>query len=298
MEYQYYICDVFTDQIFGGNPLAVIPNATGLTTEQMQKIAREFNFSESTFVFPTERQGCQYQVRIFTPSREVPFAGHPNVGTAFVLDEIGKIALNQGDTAVFDEKAGIVPVIKTDISQGQMAYQLTAPEPLSLGEPLPVELLAEALTIEPDSIMVGVHQPLVASVGLAFIMVELSDTEVLSRCKINMQAFEKLHDLGVMPDIHAYVVDDDGNTIHSRMFAPLDGVPEDPATGSANCALAALLHHFSEDGVDEHNYAINQGVDMGRPSKLYATVTDHPSGPPVVKIAGQAVMFSSGQLII
>src|SRR5215469_10630687 len=141
MKYLYYICDVFTEMRFGGNQLAVLPKADGLSTEQMQQIAREFNFSESTFVFPA-KAGHTRHVRIFTPAREVPFAGHPNVGTAFVLASAGELGeIKSSFTAIFEEEAGLVSVA-IHVSGGKIrSCELTAPQSLSIGKTLPSELV-------------------------------------------------------------------------------------------------------------------------------------------------------------
>ena len=147
MQHRYFICDVFTEKRFGGNPLAVLPDARGISDAQMQRVAREFNFSESTFVLPAET-GHTRRVRIFTPTKEIPFAGHPNVGTAFVLTAIGELG-DPGDSfeVTFEEKAGLVPVAISRRDGGAIACELTAPEPLTLGEPLPVAEVAAALSL-------------------------------------------------------------------------------------------------------------------------------------------------------
>ena len=139
VQYKYYICDVFTKKRFGGNPLAVLPDASGLTDKQMQQIAREFNFSESTFVFPPEN-GNTRKVRIFTPSTEVPFAGHPNIGTAFVLASLGIIEeFYETTEIVFEEKAGLVPIFLRKLDDGSFWCELQAPEKISIGKKISFE---------------------------------------------------------------------------------------------------------------------------------------------------------------
>jgi trans-2,3-dihydro-3-hydroxyanthranilate isomerase len=143
-EYRYHTCDVFTREAFGGNPLAVVPDARGLDTEAMQALAREFNYSETTFVLPAG-QGCTRKVRIFTPRIEVPFAGHPNIGTAFMLASLGEVSLAEGaGTVTFEEQAGVVPIRIEQDAEGQTFCELTAPEPLSLGPEVAVEVPAAA----------------------------------------------------------------------------------------------------------------------------------------------------------
>ena len=297
MRYRYFICDVFTETRFGGNQLAVLPEAEGLSDRQMQAIAREFNFAESSFVLPP-KQGHTRQVRIFTPATEMPFAGHPNVGTAFVLattGELGKLA--DTTTIEFEEKAGIVP-IRIE-RRGELVWcELTAPEKLSLGKKVTVEGVATAASLSPADFVTTTHEPQVASVGLPFIMAELRNRDVLKRARLNAGAFDTLAEQGVTPDIHMYVrpakKGGDDFDIHARMFAPLDGVPEDPATGSANCALAAMLTQYDGKASGTFRYRISQGVDMGRPSVLEARVEKRDGAIASSHIGGACVLVSEG----
>src|SRR5205809_2683048 len=241
MKYRYYICDVFTERRFGGNPLAVLPKADGLSDRQMQQISREFNFSESTFVFPP-RAGHTRHVRIFTPAAEIPFAGHPNVGTAFVLCAAGEFGeINSSLTVTFEEEAGLVSVA-IRAKEGKIAScELAAPQSLSLGKTVPAELVASAVSLNREDILTDTHHPQICSVGLPFVFTELQDRAALERARINKSGFDALRDLGVEPQLHLYTRMSDDFDIRARMFAPLSGVTEDPATGSANCALAGLL---------------------------------------------------------
>lgn len=292
----YVICDVFTQQQFGGNPLAVITDASGLSAEQMQKIAREFNFSESTFVLPPA-EGGDARMRIFTPSREVPFAGHPNIGTAFVLTQKGILASDQPEI-VIEQPAGKV-VLQQRQGSHQGRFRLTAPEALSLGQTFPRELLAQALGLNLDDIVIENHLPRVASCGLAFVLVELAGEAALEKAKVVTDGFEALAATGVMPDVHAYArsekPESDSVDVCTRMFAPHDGVPEDPATGSANCALAGMLLSC-DDRLQQGQWRIDQGFKMGRPSRLYAGAIRTESGEIVASVAGDAVLVAQGQL--
>lgn len=297
MRYRYYICDVFTNTRFGGNQLAVLPEAHGLTTTQMQQITREFNFAESTFVLPPTA-GQTRRVRIFTPAREMPFAGHPNVGTAFVLATAGELGdIGDSTTVTFEEGAGNVPV-RIERRGRSLVCELTAPEALSLGETVPVELVARAASLATDDIVTDSHAPQVASVGLPFIMVEVKHRAALKRARIDMAGFEAIGALNVMPDIHLYVrtrrMDGDDFDIRARMFAPLDGVPEDPATGSANCALAAMLTHYENGRSGTSRYRISQGVELGRPSVLEARIEKRDGAIASAHIGGECVLVSEG----
>ena len=298
MKYNYYTCDVFTDQRFGGNQLAVLPDASGLNDKQMQQIAREFNFSESTFVLPAD-EGSTRKVQIFTPTREVPFAGHPNIGTAFVLATAGEFGeIGESTEVVFEEKAGLVRISIRKSDQGAISCELKAPQVFSLGKELPAEMVAEALCLSASEIVTDIHSPIVASVGLPFLMVELRDRSVLQKAGINPIGFERIADQGVMPDIHLYVRSDDEFDIRARMFAPLDGVPEDPATGSANCALAGLLAHYHESTSGHFEWRIAQGVEMGRPSLLQARAEKTADKVLSTWIGGSCVLVSEGHIYI
>ena len=298
MKYNYYTCDVFTDQRFGGNQLAVLPEASGLNDKQMQQIAREFNFSESTFVLPAD-EGSTRKVQIFTPTREVPFAGHPNIGTAFVLATAGEFGeIGESTEVVFEEKAGLVRISIRKSDQGAISCELKAPQVFSLGKELPAEMVAEALCLSASEIVTDIHSPIVASVGLPFLMVELRDRSVLQKAGINPIGFERIADQGVMPDIHLYVRSDDEFDIRARMFAPLDGVPEDPATGSANCALAGLLAHYHESTSGHFEWRIAQGVEMGRPSLLQARAEKTADKVLSTWIGGSCVLVSEGYIYV
>jgi len=298
VKYRYYTCDVFTETRFGGNQLAVLPQAVGLSTQRMQEIAREFNFSETTFVFPA-RAGHTRHVRIFTPAREIPFAGHPNVGTAFVLASAGEFGeIKSSLTVTFEEEGGLVSVAIHEAGGKVASCELTAPQALSFGKTLPVELVAAAISIDSKDIVTKTHGPQVASVGLPFIMVELRDRSVLERARISMSGFEALAAEDVMPDVYLYTRGTDGFDIRARMFAPLSGVPEDPATGSANCALAGLLAHYSQDSNGSFSWRIAQGVEMGRPSTLIARAEKKDGVVQTTRIGGATVLVSEGMIYL
>jgi trans-2,3-dihydro-3-hydroxyanthranilate isomerase len=298
VKYRYYTCDVFTETRFGGNQLAVLPEAVGLSAQQMQQIAREFNFSETTFVFPA-RAGHTRHVRIFTPAREIPFAGHPNVGTAFVLASAGEFGeIKSSLTITFEEESGLVSVTIQESGGKVASCELTAPQSLSFGKTLPVELVAAAISIDPKEIVTKTHGPQVASVGLPFVFTELRDRSVLERVRINMSGFEALAAQDVMPDVYLYIRSPDEFDIRARMFAPLSGVPEDPATGSANCALAGLLAYYKEDPNGSFTWRIAQGVEMGRPSTLIARAEKKDGVVQTTRIGGATVLVSEGVLYL
>jgi trans-2,3-dihydro-3-hydroxyanthranilate isomerase len=297
MTYQFFICDVFTKHAFQGNQLAVFPKASGLKDEQMQQIAHEFNFSETTFVFPPE-QGQTKRVRIFTPTSEIPFAGHPNLGTAFTLYRNGYLGEVQPPLkVVFEEDAGLVPVTITNPDDGHPFFELQAPTPLSLGAEIRLESVSQALNLPGSAIRLDRHRPQLASVGMPFLMVELKDREALEKARPNLDAFQVLQAQGVSM-MHLYVHSEDEFDLRTRMFAPFDGMTEDPATGSANCALAGLLVHL-EEGLDrDYDWRIAQGVEMGRPSELRARARKQNGVVTTTWIGGNCIQIAEGNLHI
>jgi trans-2,3-dihydro-3-hydroxyanthranilate isomerase len=297
MRLRYLICDVFTDTRFGGNQLAVLPEAEGLSDGQMQQIAREFNFSETTFVLPAQA-GYDRRVRIFTPSQEVPFAGHPNIGTAFVLATLGEFGpLAEPRRVTFEEGAGLVPVAIHRRDGVRIWCELTAPQSLALGQTVSAQSVASAVSLAADDIITASHLPRVASVGLPLLLAELIDREALARARPDIPGFEGLAAEGIDPPfVHLYTRVSDDFDLRARMFAPLDGIPEDPATGSANCALAGLLSQIDPAADATFSWRIAQGVEMGRPSVLEARTEKRAGAVVNVWIGGDSVLVSEGFL--
>jgi trans-2,3-dihydro-3-hydroxyanthranilate isomerase len=293
MKVPFQTVDVFTDRPFGGNPLAVIPDAQGLTSAQMQSIAAEFNLAETTFVLPAKDPAHTAEVRIFTPKAEMPFAGHPNVGTAFVLARMGRIA---GDSLVFEEKAGLVPMTLTSEGGIVVAARLAAPRQLSLGETISREIVASAVGLAVGDI---VGQPVVASTGNNFLFAEVASRETLKRATYNGEVFARHLPMDRTVGVHLYVTaKEHGVDIQTRMFAPLYGVPEDPATGSANISLIGLLAHRDSRSDLMLAKTIGQGFDMGRPSILQAAAEKKAGAVTATYIGGRCVQMMSGVLEI
>lgn len=286
MKVPFQTVDVFTDRKFGGNPLAVIPDAQGLTAEQMQSIAAEFNLAETTFVLPPKDPKNTAHVRIFTPKSEMPFAGHPNVGTAFVLARMGRTA----ERFVFEEGAGLVPLDLTRENGAVVSARLAAPQSLSLGETVSAEIVAQAAGLRASDI---VGEPIVASTGNKFLFAELSSREALKAASYNIEVFRKHLPMERVVGVHLYVI---APEIQSRMFAPLFGVPEDPATGSANITLIGLLALRDPRSDVTFSRTIGQGVDMGRPSVLEATAEKKAGKVVATYIGGRCVPMLSGTI--
>ena len=299
MKLPFSTVDVFTDRRFGGNPLAVVTDGRNLSTEQMQAIAAEFNLAETTFVLPPKDARHTAEVRIFTPKAEMPFAGHPNVGTAFVLARAGECHGRKlsGDRLVFEEKAGLVNMDLTRENGVVTAARLAAPVPLTLGEAYPVELVAEACSLEPADIRTGTHAPCIASCGVPLIFVEVTTRGALKSAAPRGDVFTRHLPRDRVTGIHLYVpVKEHGVEIQSRMFAPLHGIPEDPATGGANVALIGLLAHYHPEADLTLAKTIGQGFDMGRPSVLEAA-SEKKGGKVVANyIGGRCVPMMSGTI--
>ncbi|KAK0639934.1 phenazine biosynthesis protein PhzF family [Cercophora newfieldiana] len=295
--------DVFTSSRFAGNPLAVIPDARGLSTEDMQRIAREFNYSESTFVLPPNDPSNDAHVRIFTPTTEVPFAGHPNVGTAFILGQLPSLFDKPvGETLRFEEKAGVVSVtLLRDRHSAVTGATIRAPGPLTTASTIPLELIARCASIATSQVKITNHAPIIASVGLAFAFAELNDLAALAAARPNASVF---HEADVMYGAQApafplflYVRDEKSPWyIRARMFAPLDHVPEDPATGSASAGLGAFLVAGLEEKDATVGATIEQGVEMGRRSVIGLEVRKEGGEVKDVLVTGSCVKVMSGSM--
>jgi trans-2,3-dihydro-3-hydroxyanthranilate isomerase len=295
--------DVFTDRPFGGNPLAVVPDARGVTSEQMQAIAAEFNLSETTFVLPPQDPAHTAQVRIFTPRAELPFAGHPNVGTAFVLAATGGGASAarpaDGDAMIFEEKAGLVPMTLLRDGGVVTGARLAAPQGLSIGATIARETIAAACSLASDDIDTRVHEPCVASCGAPLIFAAVTSRAVLAAARPRTEVFAQHAALSRAVGIHLYVEAASAMAdIEARMFAPHYGVVEDPATGAANVTLAALLASCAAEPDGRLEWRISQGVDMGRPSLLVAAAEKQGGKVVAAYVGGGCVPVMSGVMTL
>jgi len=299
MKQQFTTVDVFTNVKFGGNPLAVFPNASGLSAEQMQAIAAEFNLAETTFVLPPKDPAHTAHVRIFTPRAELPFAGHPNVGTAFVLARRGECHGRKvtGDRLVFEEKAGLVPLDLTREGREVVAARLAAPQKLTLGDEIAPEIVAEMCGVAVNEIETRSHRPLIASCGNDFAFAEVTSRSALAKATVRGDALARHLPMARAIGLHLYTpVREHGVDIQSRMFAPLFGVPEDPATGSANVTLIGLLAHFQPEADLTLSKTIGQGFDMGRPSLLEGSAVKKAGRVVNTYIGGRCVPMLSGTI--
>jgi len=292
--YPFVTVDVFTNQRFGGNPLAVFTDARGLSDADMQNLAAEFNLSETTFVLPPEDPSHTARMRIFTPKAEMPFAGHPSVGTGFVLAQMGR---GVDGALTLEVPAGLVEV---KITQGEGGAAtggvISAPRPLTFGPTLPVETIAACAGLTPADMIVTGHAPIEASVGVSFFFAEVT-SEALTRAAPDLAAFRAAANaeagLGDRLSLHFYARD--GDKIRARMFAPLGGILEDSATGSANATLAALLLSLTDR--ESQEFDIVQGVEMGRPSLLRATARRAADGIRAT-VGGDCITVLRGEAVV
>lgn len=309
MTYRYHTADVFTDAPFGGNQLAVIPDARGLTTAQMNSITREFNFSETVFVLPPEDPKHTRRIRIFTPGSELPFAGHPTVGTAFVLAATGEIVLAGDETRIVLEE-GVGPVqVTIRAENGRPVFaQLTAAKLPEKGPgSYDVATIASVLSLDTADIDAGGTYAIEAvSVGVPFLFVPICTLGALGRARIRMDQWEEHLRDSWASEIFLFVEDDasharDGvrngdGVMRARMFAPTLGIPEDPATGSAAASFGGYLAWRSSKRDGTLRYTIHQGVEMGRPSRLDVEADVRDGDVTAIRVGGASVLVSSGTL--
>jgi trans-2,3-dihydro-3-hydroxyanthranilate isomerase len=304
MTFRYAILDVFTDKPLAGNALAVLPDATGLDDDRMQSIAREFNLSETVFVFPPDNPLHSGRLRIFTPSAELPFAGHPTVGTAVLLARAKMAEAGPGRhevVLVLEEKVGPVRcgVFITGGPTGHAVFDVPR-KPEMVESRLSAELLAAALGIAPTDIGFENHKPSVYTAGVPYSFVPVRDLAAIGRARPNAGAWEAA--LGSEGHAAAYLycrqTESAASQFHARMFWPNAGITEDPATGSAVAAFAGVVRHFDGLTTGSHRYIIEQGFEMKRPSLIKLEIDIANGEIAAARIGGDAVVIAEGTLEI
>ncbi|MBX6372782.1 MAG: PhzF family phenazine biosynthesis protein [Acetobacteraceae bacterium] len=300
MEVEFHTVDVFTDRAFAGNQVAVVPDATGLTGAQMQAIAAEFGYSATAYVLPPHDRGSLARVRVFTPRCEVPFAGQPSVGTAFVLGRLGRAhGRPAGLRMVFEAKAGPVLVELMRDGAKLTGAAVRAPLPLELGPEVAPEAVALCAGLACSDICTEHHAPVVASVGVPFVLAELRDMTALARARPCAEAFAVHMPLGFAKGLHLYVRNGAGDRrLSARTFAPLHGIGEDSATGSANAALAGLLATLAASPTRKValSLAVSQGEATGRPGLIEVSAKRLDGAPVQVWIKGHCAPVMRGQV--
>ena len=301
MQLTYYTLDVFTERRLAGNPLAVVTDgAAGLDTAAMQAIAREFNLSETVFVLPSEKPAHSAKVRIFTPARELPFAGHPTIGTAVLLAELREGTTSDEALIVLEQSIGTVRV-GVRLRNGAPYAEFDAPKlPVEAGLLPPADRLAAGLGLLPSEIGFENHKPSCFAAGNAFAFVPVSSLDAIARARPQFPhwnaAFEEQGLVGAF--LYTRQCAHTTSSFHARMFAPASGIAEDPATGSAAVCFAGVVKHFDTLPDGSHRRVIEQGYEMGRPSELTLTMEVDQGKLGNVRIGGHAVRVSNGQLTI
>ncbi len=301
-EFEYVTLDVFTDRKFGGNQLAVFPDARGIPEELLLTIAREFNYSETTFCYPPVNPAHAANVRIFTPGAEVPFAGHPTVGTAIALVASGKFGSPSGESRiVLEEKVGPIPVTVRIGTDGSAFAQFSVAKLPEVGPPAPSRsMLAKILSINTEDVLSARYAPEPVSCGLPFLMVGVTGLDALERARVRFEKWETTLQSAWAPDLFVFAKDPAGGDTHyrARCFVPSCSVPEDPATGSANACFAGYLamRERAKDGA--FRWTVDQGVEMGRASRIEIEADKAAGSVTAIRVGGAAVQVMRGTLHI
>lgn len=295
---RYAVLDVFTEDRLAGNPLAVVRDSEGLDTERMQAIAAEFNLSETVFVLPPEHPAHSARLRIFTPGRELPFAGHPTVGTAILLalERFDGTTMKEG-IIVLEEDIGSIRCgvkLKQRGAYAEFDIPVLPDKPENGGDR---DLIAAALCLEPNEIGFENHKPTRCSAGVPFAFVPVRDLERLNRAKVSGRAFEEAFgERGAF--IYTRETASEANDFQARMFAPAHGINEDPATGSAAAAFAGIINLYDQPPPGVTRYRIEQGYAMHRPSLIELELEIEKKALSAVRIGGHAVVVARGELLV
>jgi len=298
MRARFYTLDVFTDRTFGGNPLAMFPDATKIPESALQSIALELNLSETVFVYPPTDPKHTRRVRIFTPVFEMPFAGHPTVGCAFALAALGEIPLEGEARIVLEEGVGPVPVLVRGEFKKPTFAQLSVAKLPETGPPPPGRThLAEMLSLDPSDILGGMAAPQAISCGFPFLIVPLRDLDAVRRARVRMEQWDAALKSYWAPDVMVFARDaEHEGVIRARVFVPGQGIIEDPATGSAVAALGGYLAARESAASGNFSYVVEQGFEIKRPSILELEVDKAEGEVTAVRVGGSAVMVSEGMM--
>lgn len=306
MRYQFYTADVFTDQLFAGNPLAVLPEAEGLNGEQMQKIAQEFNIAETVFVLPPKNPVNTCCLRIFTPATELPFAGHPTIGTALLLAWTGRVPMDgTGAEIVFEEGVGPIPVtIYAENGRATRARFSAAILPEYGPQPPNRADIAAMLSLDESDLLPNPEwpddRPQAVSCGVPFLFVPLVGLDALARAVVRREIWESVLSGFWAPSLYVFTYETErrGSALRARMFAPAIGIPEDPATGAAATALTGYLALQAKVRDGSHRWIVEQGFEMGRPSMLEVEADVNAGEVSAIRVCGAAVPVSEGKIDI
>lgn len=298
---KFHTYDVFTDKALTGNGLAIVEGAEGLETDTMQAIAREFNLSETVFLFPPENETHSARVRIFTPGRELPFAGHPTVGTGIFLamQKLGKVTREEDAIIVLEENVGPVRCgVRLRPDEAPFAEFDVPSLPTETGTAGSSDEIAAALGLQPEEISFENHVPTIYSAGNPFTFVPVRNLDVIGRARIASQHWDTAFRPDTNPAAFIYTretINHDA-AFHARMFWPAIGISEDPATGSAAAAFAAVILRFDELLDGTYTGIVEQGYEMGRPSQMFLEIEVKGGALDGIRIGGHAVPLLSGKL--
>lgn len=297
MPRRFVTLDVFTGEALAGNPLAVVLDTEGLDTAAMQAITREFNLSETVFVCPPENERHRAALRIFTPKNELPFAGHPTIGTAVLLALLDQGGATGSVLFGLEEKVGIISCAVETQGEGRGHARFRLPRlPEVCGEGLDTARAAWVLGLDPTEIGFDRHQPSKHSAGVPYDLVPVASLDALARVTVSSESFEAVFGASSHPSVYVYAREGDG--FRTRMFFRAPNLTEDPATGSAAASLAGALMQFEPLGDGEHNIPVRQGVEMGRASEIALQLTIRSGALVSGEIGGAAVMVSRGELLL
>jgi len=302
-KHKFVTLDVFTSTAFGGNQLAVFPDAGGIPEEALLSITREFNFAEVTFCYPPANPAHTKRVRIFTPAREIPFAGHPTVGTAIALVELGLAGAAAGGESklVLEEGVGPIPVTVKKTAGEPAFAQFSTAKLAEVGPATPSRgALAEILSIDAEDILATPMAPQNVSCGLPFLIVPLRSVDAVSRSRVRMDKWETTLKSAWAPDIFVFAKKPEGGDshYHARMYGPGVNVAEDPATGSANACLAGYLGARAARKDGTLVWTVDQGVEMGRPSRIEIEADKSAGAVTAIRVGGSAVMMTEGSFTV
>lgn len=293
---KFYIVDVFAEEKFAGNQLAVVKDAKSLSSAEMQKIAKEMHFSETSFILSDEKQHGGYDVRIFTPETELPFAGHPTLGTAYII--LQEIVKKPVDKIILNLNVGQITVTPTYNAEGQPDILWMKQIQPTFGQIFNAETIAQALNLSPADIETAFPIQEV-STGVPDIIVPLKTLRALKRAKIDKDKYDRL--IENIPSKSIFIFSPETyhtqNHLNARMFADYYGVPEDPATGSANGCLAAYLIKTNYFGQNSINIRVEQGYEIGRPSLLFLKSKKSRNGKIDINVGGKVIPVAKGQLL-
>jgi trans-2,3-dihydro-3-hydroxyanthranilate isomerase len=302
MNARYLTADVFTDRRFGGNQLAVFPDAREIPAALMPVIAREFNYSETTFVLPPDDPSHTARVRIFTPGGELQFAGHPTIGTAHVLASIGTVRLTGPDTRiVLEEGVGPVPIVIRATNGKPTFAQLTAAKLPEVGPPPPpASALATMLSLAPGDVLDGEMSAQTVSCGTPFLFIPLRDRAAVARSRLKLDLWESTLGSYVTNKVMVFAMDAElaGSDVRARMYAPGSGIMEDPATGSACVALGGYLAERDPRPDGTLRWVVEQGFEMGRPSLLEVEADKRADKVTAARVGGKTVLVCEGAMTI